>query len=238
MNGLVSVLLNPGTGRFGSPVSHPACSYVKGVAVGDLNGDGVNDVSVLYNDGHGSFPVQARFATGSRPESLTAADLDADDKLDLVAGGAAQRRDFPCLRRRIPRAASARSFFIGTPTYDRRRSPCSGTACESAPPPTTAITGTTSRGGRARRSCTRSVKRAPSIRARRRSPSGFDHNGSDHVAWPEARSLKPGTRAWCYAWRWSDGPCLVENRGRSGLRSTGAAIRIQSIDSATPSAFQ
>lgn len=93
MNGLVSVLINPGTGRFGSPVNHPACSYVKGVAVGDLNGDGVNDAAatsncfqatVLLNDGAGGLTSTGDFGTGYTPDGIATGDLDGDADNDLA----------------------------------------------------------------------------------------------------------------------------------------------------------
>jgi hypothetical protein len=93
LNGLVSVLLNPGTGRFGPPASHPACSYVKGVAVGDLNGNGVNDVAatsncfqatVLLNDGDGALMATGDFGVGYTPDDIATGDIDDDGDNDLA----------------------------------------------------------------------------------------------------------------------------------------------------------
>ncbi|MFD5430328.1 FG-GAP-like repeat-containing protein, partial [Streptomyces sp. NPDC127084] len=62
--------------------------------VGDFNGDGdqdlatanaaVNTVSVLVNNGDGTFAAPADYPTGNGPRSVAVADLDGDGALDLV----------------------------------------------------------------------------------------------------------------------------------------------------------
>ena len=61
--------------------------------MGDLDGDLDLDlavasdddrVSVLLNDGDGTFPSQASYGAGNSPESVTIADLDGDLDLDLA----------------------------------------------------------------------------------------------------------------------------------------------------------
>src|SRR5712692_8123290 len=64
------------------------------VAVGDFNGDGVqdlvvsnresNDVSVLLGNGDGSFQALRSFAAGSSPASVAVGDFNGDKVLDLV----------------------------------------------------------------------------------------------------------------------------------------------------------
>jgi Ca2+-binding RTX toxin-like protein len=65
-----------------------------GVTAGDLNGDSRLDlatanlsgdsVSVLFNNGDGTFTRQADIPVGNFPGSVTAADLNGDSKLDLA----------------------------------------------------------------------------------------------------------------------------------------------------------
>ncbi len=43
-----------------------------------------NTVSVLRNLGDGTFAAQVTYAVGSRPHSVTAADVDGDGAVDLV----------------------------------------------------------------------------------------------------------------------------------------------------------
>jgi Ca2+-binding RTX toxin-like protein len=60
----------------------------------DVNGDGKadlitanagsNTISVLANDGNGSFTAKADYATGSAPHSVTSADVNGDGKADLI----------------------------------------------------------------------------------------------------------------------------------------------------------
>jgi hypothetical protein len=94
----VSVLLNTGSARF-RRVDYPIASetqpvFGREVAIGDLNGDGKPDlatsnfspatVSVLLNNGDGSFKPQLEYATGLIPVSVAIGDLNGDAAADLA----------------------------------------------------------------------------------------------------------------------------------------------------------
>jgi hypothetical protein len=99
--GTVSVLLNDKGGSF---VLRPELgyeirdSYPGSLAAVDLNGDlkpdiavlgrGAGEVSVLLNDGQGSFSEAKTYAAGAFPRAMTAADLDVDGDFDLVVADA------------------------------------------------------------------------------------------------------------------------------------------------------
>lgn len=94
--GAVSILLNDGRGAFGAAATVATGVEPSAVAVGDLNGDGQPDViftdwnvsnervSVLLNNGHGTFAAALNYAAGSRPSSLAVGDVNGDGKRDLI----------------------------------------------------------------------------------------------------------------------------------------------------------
>jgi hypothetical protein len=79
---------------FSAATSVAVNSQPYGMAVADLNNDGIMDiaaanydadtVSVLLGAADGTFGSTVTFSTGPQPSSLTAADFDGDGKLDLV----------------------------------------------------------------------------------------------------------------------------------------------------------
>lgn len=93
----VSVLLGDGTGAFtpasGSPFG--VGNTPESIAVGDFNGDGVqdlavanvnsNNVSVLLGNGSGGFTSGGAIAVGSHPFSVVTGDFNGDGKPDLAA---------------------------------------------------------------------------------------------------------------------------------------------------------
>ena len=95
--GGVSVLINQGKGTFAAPVSYPTGSIgseLTSVATGDLDGDGKldlvvthkvsNDVSVLLNQGNGTFAAKVDYPVGAYPLSVATVDLNGDGKPELA----------------------------------------------------------------------------------------------------------------------------------------------------------
>jgi hypothetical protein len=92
----VSVALGSGDGTFKQPsLSSPAAAggVVRGVALGDLSGDGKPDVvvgvdsgiAVLLNDGRGGLKPAQTYAVGKGTFDMAVADFDGDGKLDVAA---------------------------------------------------------------------------------------------------------------------------------------------------------
>ncbi|MEG5170538.1 VCBS repeat-containing protein, partial [Microcoleus sp. AT10-A2] len=110
-SGRVSVLLGNGSGTFAAQSNYSVNVGAVSVAVGDLNGDGNNDiitankrdsnvsaslnndVSVLLSNGDGSFGVATNYSiqsiTGNfhNPLSVAVGDVDGDGDLDAVISG-------------------------------------------------------------------------------------------------------------------------------------------------------
>ena len=99
----VTILLGSGAGTFGPPHSFSAGDGTLSVAVGDINGDGrqdvaaanflSGDVSILSGDGTGALLPPVDFTVGSFPSSLVVADFDADEKQDVAVVHAHDRGD-------------------------------------------------------------------------------------------------------------------------------------------------
>jgi FG-GAP-like repeat/FG-GAP repeat len=90
----VSVLLNRGDGSFQGKRNYRAGRVPFAVAIGDLNGDGKEDlavanfggntVSVFVNKGDGSFQAKRDYAAGEYPSSVAIGDVSGDRNPDLV----------------------------------------------------------------------------------------------------------------------------------------------------------
>ena len=96
--GYVIAQLGNGHGSFTRNSKWPSTGSVKGIAIGDLNGDGKLDVattddlsptlSILLGNGDGTFQPPTTYTTGSDPSSVAVGDFNRDGKLDLaVANG-------------------------------------------------------------------------------------------------------------------------------------------------------
>jgi hypothetical protein len=91
-----AVLLGRGNGTFQSPATYSTGpnSYPNYVAIGDVNGDGKNDLvssnnysaglAVLLGNGNGTFQAPTIYYTGARVVGVVLRDLNADNKLDLI----------------------------------------------------------------------------------------------------------------------------------------------------------
>ncbi len=96
--GTVSVLLNNGDGTFAPKVDYEAGEFPWSVFSADLDGDGDNDlavansalfgeissISVLLNNGDGTFAPKVGYLSGNSPWSVFSADLDGDKDNDLA----------------------------------------------------------------------------------------------------------------------------------------------------------
>jgi len=99
--GVVSILLNTGSGTFAAAVQRPAGpgeGRAHAVAVADISGDGHADIvvsrpnanaaSILLGDGAGGFADAFNVPTSVGPGPIAIADVTGDGKLDIVAANA------------------------------------------------------------------------------------------------------------------------------------------------------
>jgi hypothetical protein len=88
----VYVLLGHGDGSFQPAQSFPAGTYARSVAVGDFNGEGIQDLAVvsypsmvvLLGNGNGTFQFPRTFPAGNNPESVAVGDFNGDGVPDLA----------------------------------------------------------------------------------------------------------------------------------------------------------
>ena len=103
LGGSVSVLLSNGDGTFQPPVDYPAGDNPHSIALGDFTGRGVPDivvanegfflngqfqpgttVTVLLNNGDGTFGAPQTFDTGVIPEDVAVGDFTGDGRISIV----------------------------------------------------------------------------------------------------------------------------------------------------------
>jgi len=91
--GSISVLLNQGSRTFAGPVNYNVCNSSRGVAIGDLDQDGDNDLAdinqcskagILLNNGQGSFGFNGTYGAGSASKSIALADFNRDGLKDIA----------------------------------------------------------------------------------------------------------------------------------------------------------
>ncbi|HRQ71493.1 MAG TPA: VCBS repeat-containing protein [Phycisphaerales bacterium] len=90
----VFVYIGLGGGEFEEPVEYDAGQTVSSLGLSDVNGDGFLDIvatnpgtnvlSVLLNEGDGTFGARQTRATGANPQSLVLADVTGNGQLDAV----------------------------------------------------------------------------------------------------------------------------------------------------------
>jgi VCBS repeat protein len=95
-DGTVTILINDGTGQFGPPVSYDVGNEPDGIESGDLNGDGLpdivvansangeNNISVLLNEGDGTFAQEFQIPTDNYPWLINIEDMDQDGNQDIL----------------------------------------------------------------------------------------------------------------------------------------------------------
>jgi hypothetical protein len=98
----VTVFAGLGDGTFDAGTSYAACERPHQAAIGDIDGDGANDVvvacwgcdvvSVLRNDGTGALGAPEDVTAAWAPHSLVLRDFDGDGDLDLATAALGDNR--------------------------------------------------------------------------------------------------------------------------------------------------
>jgi hypothetical protein len=99
----ISVFINQGNGTFGNPSNYTVGAGPSGIAAADFNNDGKidlavsnfgldgsgNTISLLINNGSGSFNSALTFPAGSSPYRLAAGRINSDNLPDIVVSNTA-----------------------------------------------------------------------------------------------------------------------------------------------------
>jgi hypothetical protein len=96
--GALEVRLNQGDATFGASTTYPGNLFeVRSTAIGDLNGDGANDLvfanygehslAVFFNQGDGTFGPQVDWSLATEAWSVALGDLNSDGHLDVAVAG-------------------------------------------------------------------------------------------------------------------------------------------------------
>src|SRR5262249_35634418 len=93
--GTLSIMLGNGDGTFRAPINYAIGGHPRGVAAGDLNGDGQADVVVssekarnivvFLGNGDGTLQPGLAYAANSVPRGIAIADVDGDGHQDVLA---------------------------------------------------------------------------------------------------------------------------------------------------------
>jgi hypothetical protein len=128
----IAFLRNNGDGTFAAPQSFPAGGPSTGVAAADLDGDGDLDaavanygsfgsgtkVSILRNNGTGTFAAPVSYTVAAGPNDLEAGDLDGDGDFDLAVAYQADGGRMSVLRNNgngtFAAAVTYQNLFPGT----------------------------------------------------------------------------------------------------------------------------
>jgi hypothetical protein len=62
----------------------------------DLAGTGANAVSLMLNNGNGTFGPRTNFAIAAQTQSVTAGDFDRDGRMDVVERSTIRNSALPC----------------------------------------------------------------------------------------------------------------------------------------------
>ena len=96
--GALEVRLNQGGANFSASTTYPGNLFeVRSTAIGDLNGDGANDLvfanygeqslAVFFNQGDGTFGQQVAWSLATDPWSVALGDLNSDGHPDVAVAG-------------------------------------------------------------------------------------------------------------------------------------------------------
>jgi flagellin-like hook-associated protein FlgL len=94
--GSVNVLLNNGNGTFNAARSYSSSGNAWGLAVGDINGDGINDIvtssstgiaeiSIFLGNSNGTFQSRYTLASSVNSNGVTLADVNGDGRSDIIS---------------------------------------------------------------------------------------------------------------------------------------------------------